>query len=472
MTTAYTSLLGLALPVTSELSGTWGDTVNNSITSLLDSAVAGTTTLSTDADATLTTTSGADNQARAAIILWNPASGSVTRNITAPAQSKAYVVINATGGSQSIVLRGAGPTTGVTIAAGEKAICAWNGSDFVKISSTVMVIGGSNTQVQFNSSGVLAGSANLTFDGTTLTAAGLAGPHNGTVGATTPNTGAFTTLSASGTTTFPNLTASTNLALDASKNVVSITNTGTGNNVLSASPTLTGTVAGASLSLSSLTSGRVTYAGTSGLLQDSASLTFNGTTLTAGGFAGPGTGLTGTASGLSIGGNAATATSATTATTATSATSATTSTNLAGGTANQLPYQTGAGATSFITAPTVAATSLTWNGSAFTWATAGTNVTVSNDTSTASNLYPLFATTTSGTVSSINTSNAKLLYKPSTGDLQASQVVASNGLVVNSNTVAVSYSIPSGSNAMSTGPITVASGQSVTVPSGSRWVVL
>ena len=40
MTTAYTSLLGLALPVTGELSGTWGDTVNNSITSLLDSAIA------------------------------------------------------------------------------------------------------------------------------------------------------------------------------------------------------------------------------------------------------------------------------------------------------------------------------------------------------------------------------------------------------------------------------------------------
>ena len=58
--------------------------------------------------------------------------------------------------------------------------------------------GGSNTQVQYNSSGALAGSSNMTFDGTTLTAAGLSGPHNGTVGATTPNTGAFTTLSASG----------------------------------------------------------------------------------------------------------------------------------------------------------------------------------------------------------------------------------------------------------------------------------
>jgi len=59
--------------------------------------------------------------------------------------------------------------------------------------------GGSTTQIQYNNAGAFAGSANLTFDGTTLTAAGLAGPHNGTVGAGTPNTGAFTTLSASST---------------------------------------------------------------------------------------------------------------------------------------------------------------------------------------------------------------------------------------------------------------------------------
>ena len=136
MATAATSLLGLALPVTGELSGTWGDTVNNSLTSLLDTAVAGTTTLNTDADVTLTTTTLASNQARQAILLWT-AGGTVTRNITAPAQSKVYVVINASSSTQSIVLRGVGPTTGVTIVQGEKAVCAWNGTDFVKVSSTV-----------------------------------------------------------------------------------------------------------------------------------------------------------------------------------------------------------------------------------------------------------------------------------------------------------------------------------------------
>lgn len=134
--TNWTPLLGLALPTTGDLSGVWGTTVNDAITSLLDSAVAGTTTLSADADVTLSTTNGVANQSRNAVLLWT-ASGTVTRNITAPAQSKAYVVINATGSTQSVVVRGVGPTTGVTVIAGEKCLVAWNGSDFVKVSSTV-----------------------------------------------------------------------------------------------------------------------------------------------------------------------------------------------------------------------------------------------------------------------------------------------------------------------------------------------
>ena len=56
--------------------------------------------------------------------------------------------------------------------------------------------------------------------------------------------------------------------------------------------------------------------------------------------------------------------------------------------------------------------------------------------------------------------------------LTAPIVSASNGFHVNSNTVSASYSIPSGSSASSVGPITVATGQTVTIPSGSRWVVL
>lgn len=131
MTTGNTSLLKLALPVEGELDGVWGDVVNDSITSLLDSAVAGTTTLSADSDVTLTDTALASNQARQAVILWTANNGATTRNITAPARSKAYIVINA--GTGSVVLRGVGPTTGVTIASGRRSLVAWNGSDFVEI---------------------------------------------------------------------------------------------------------------------------------------------------------------------------------------------------------------------------------------------------------------------------------------------------------------------------------------------------
>ena len=139
MATGNTTLLKLALPVTGELSGTWGSTVNDSITSLLDTAVAGTTTLSTDADVTLSDTALASNQARQAIILWTAANGATTRNITAPARSKAYIVINA--GTGSIVVRGAGPTTGVTVLSGTTAVVAWNGSDFVTVGGTVTLTG-------------------------------------------------------------------------------------------------------------------------------------------------------------------------------------------------------------------------------------------------------------------------------------------------------------------------------------------
>jgi hypothetical protein len=97
---------------------------------------------------------------------------------------------------------------------------------------------------------------------------------------------------------------------------------------------------------------------------------------------------------------------------------------------------------------------------------------LSNDTSTASDLYPMFAAATSGTPTTVYTSNAKLLYKPSTGELKASQLVATNGIIANSATIAADYTIASGQNAMSTGAVTVNSGVTVTVSSGSRWVVL
>jgi len=344
MATAYTSLLGLALPVTGELSGTWGDTVNNAITGLLDTAVAGTTTITADADITLSTTSGASNEARQAIILWT-AGGTATRTITAPARSKTYVVINKTSSTQSIKLVGAGPTTGVTIIANESAVCAWNGVDFIKTSSTIANAAGSNTQVQFNNSGVLGGSANLTWDGTFLTAGSI-------------------------------------------KN-------------------------------SALTNTRVTFAGASGLLSDSANLTWSGTALN----------VTGTVA----------VTGALTAT-LDSTFSSTGALTISKGTTGEQP---GSPVTGMMRYNSTTNQFEGYSGSSPAWKSIGGSA-LSNDTSTASSLYPVFAGATSGTAENLYTSNAKLLYKPSTGEFQASVPVASNGIVVNSLTVTASYTIASG----------------------------
>jgi len=135
--TNFTTLLGLALPTTGDLSGTWGVAVNDQITQLVDSAVAGTTTLSTDGDVTLSTTNGAANQARQAVVLLSGARTAV-RNVTAPAQSKIYTIINATTGGYAVTFRGAGPTTGVSVANGEECVVAWNGSDFIKVGSSLI----------------------------------------------------------------------------------------------------------------------------------------------------------------------------------------------------------------------------------------------------------------------------------------------------------------------------------------------
>lgn len=68
--------------------------------------------------------------------------------------------------------------------------------------------------------------------------------------------------------------------------------------------------------------------------------------------------------------------------------------------------------------------------------------------------------------------SANFTYDPTLKNLSAPQVRASNGIVVNSKTVSASYSIASGDCGMSVGPVTISTGQTVTVASGSRWVVL
>lgn len=114
---------------------------------------------------------------------------------------------------------------------------------------------------------------------------------------------------------------------------------------------------------------------------------------------------------------------------------------------------------------------LTTDGTNTSWGTVNPPPSLSNDTSTASNLYPVFAAATTGTPSTIFTSNAQYLFKPSTGELSVKAPRGSNGIVVNSQAITENYVISSTDNGLSAGPVTVTTG-SITVSSGAVWTIV
>lgn len=135
MASSYSQYLRLELIGTGEQTGTWGNTTNTNLGTLLDQAVAGTATIDVTAgDVTLTALNGASDQSRQAILKVTGTPG-VARNIVAPESSKWYLVSNDCG--QTITLKGAS-TTGYAIANGETLLMFWNGTDFVPGSSTAL----------------------------------------------------------------------------------------------------------------------------------------------------------------------------------------------------------------------------------------------------------------------------------------------------------------------------------------------
>jgi len=353
---------------------------------------------------------------------------------------------------------------------------------------TVTSVGGTGTVSGISLSGTVTSSGNLTLGGSLDLSAPPA------IGGATPNTITGTTITANTKFVSPYFDAANsaggslrnasgtaclqwgggggaNLTVDVSANLnganaqIDISPTGTGH--VHINPTGSGSIEMNPTSAGTMNNmvigGTTPLAGTFTTLRINSTLSLAGSTGTAGyvvtsnGASAP-TWQALPATGLAIVDD--TTTNATRYITFTSATSGNITTENVSSTKLQYNPSTGA----------LSATKYFGDGSSLTGIVSG--ATISNDTTTASNLYPLFSSATSGTPTTIYTSNAKYLYKPSTGDLQASQVVASNGLVLNNATVSTSYTIATGNNAMSVGPITVASGQSVTVSSGQRWVVL
>ena len=118
MASTYSSSLRLELMATGDQSGTWGDTTNTNLGTLLEQAITGYLSVAQGdvANLTLTTVNGGSDQARNAIV---NVTGALTasRNVVVQTANKLYLIKNATTGGYSIVVKTAAGT-GVTIANG------------------------------------------------------------------------------------------------------------------------------------------------------------------------------------------------------------------------------------------------------------------------------------------------------------------------------------------------------------------
>lgn len=80
-----------------------------------------------------------------------------------------------------------------------------------------------------------------------------------------------------------------------------------------------------------------------------------------------------------------------------------------------------------------------------------------------------YAFTSAGNAGEVLTSNGS---SAPTWTASSSPAKASGAIIVNTTTVSENYTIPTGSNGHSVGPIEVASGYSVTVSAGQRWLIV
>lgn len=129
MPSTFSPNLRFELIAAGEQVGTWGDTTNRNLGTLIEQAVAGTSTISLpDADYTLVAAQGVLDQARSAVLVLGGVL-TATRNVIAPSVDKVYVVRNNTTGGQSIVLKTVSGV-GVTIPNGRSSLVFCDGTDF------------------------------------------------------------------------------------------------------------------------------------------------------------------------------------------------------------------------------------------------------------------------------------------------------------------------------------------------------
>jgi len=153
--------LALELIGTGEQAGTWGNTTNTNLGTLIEQAISGyvTQAVSTGTDTTITIPNGATGVARNMYIELTGTGGAST-NLIVPANKKLYFIFNNASGAVTVKVSG---QTGVSVAAGAKVILVSNGTDIVEATSY------SSVGSSLNLTTLTATSANITtLTGTTL----------------------------------------------------------------------------------------------------------------------------------------------------------------------------------------------------------------------------------------------------------------------------------------------------------------
>lgn len=131
MASTYSDKLRLELISAGDQSGTWGDTTNTNLGTLIEEAIAGVSTIAMgDANQTLTANNGVTDEARK-MVLKLTGTLTATREVVVPSKEKIYVVHNAaTGGKVHVKTSGA---TGVEVSPGFKTILYCDGSTVISV---------------------------------------------------------------------------------------------------------------------------------------------------------------------------------------------------------------------------------------------------------------------------------------------------------------------------------------------------
>jgi hypothetical protein len=129
----YTTNLGFVKPAVGDAAGTWGTTINASLTDMLEEAISGYVSIDISGDTTLSTNvTGVTCQARHAIIkLISSGSLSSNANIIVPDLAKIWVINNATTGGQTVTVKTANDA-GVVVPNGKTGIIYCDGADVLE----------------------------------------------------------------------------------------------------------------------------------------------------------------------------------------------------------------------------------------------------------------------------------------------------------------------------------------------------